>query len=383
MIKRSSDKHIVSPTNAQPNNPPKPERPRKSRPRPVILSRTPEEKRLSDRAIAVRERKLKKQLEAGLSAKKQVDAPPVAPSGILWIRDSSGAMPDKTLRINVPTGIGDFSWIYSKLLTLDIPMDVVVAKGHPARLVPIGELLPSIRRMSMSSESYDRLDKIKISPMTSKKTLMEWPLNKEIPISANRHLEQGNRIESWLPELEMVHHYPIDIPQAHIETFKSLIPYSDYVCIFAANKKTCQAWDGWMAPQWCEFMKLYRHRIADLPFVIIGAPWDVGLASEIIEAAGAESIPVLDMTGRTVLGVSFQIIKSSKYFVSFPSGMGIFGHVMKHPTTMFYPNCLQLMIGTYDSPEARETNRFHETPFCSPTELIDWLISVYGIKNRA
>ena len=322
---------------------------------------------------------MKKQLEAGLLAKTLVEAPVPIPDSTEWVGEST---PTRTIKINVPTGIGDFSWVYSKLLALNIPMEVIVARGHPPRLVPLAELLPGVCSMVVGDVGYEVIDKLKVDAKTTKRQLLDWPEGEVIPISANRHLEQGNRIETWLPELPVSHHYPINIPQRHVDTAEALLPKEDFVCIFAANKNTCEAWDGWMAPQWCEFMQSFRKRVGDLPFVLIGASWDIGLGSEIAHGAERAGVPLLDLTGRTVLGVSFHIVKRSKYFIAFPSGMAIYGHVLNHPTTMFYPDCLQGMIGTFDSPTARATNSFHETPFCTPSVLMDWLVDVYDIKNK-
>lgn len=380
------------------------EKPHKNRRRPVHIVASPESERLAARARTVRANRLSKQLEAGLLAKTQVEVPAAAVEVIEWKRPLEETVPveaapvvvgvaptevgvatkvpARLLRINVPTGIGDFSWIYSKLLAMKLPMDVVVAKGHPPRLVPIAELLPSVYSMSVGRVGYEIIDANKVGPKTSRQYLLDWPADVVIPISANRHLEQGNRIETWLPELPVDHHYKVEISPQHVAAAEALLPYKDFVCLFAANKKTCEAWSGWMAPQWCDFMQLFRRRIGDLPFVLIGAGWDIGLGGEIACEAERTGIPLTDLTGKTILGASFHIMKRSKYFIAFPSGMAVFGHVLKIPTTMFYPDCLQNMIGTFDSPEARETNRFYETPFCSPSSLVDWLINVYGIKNK-
>ena len=284
--------------------------------------------------------------------------------------------------IQVPAGIGDFSWIYSKLVTLGEKLNVHVCKGGPARLAPIAELLPNILSIQYGNFGFGELSKRAIPPHTPKKYLFEQPIGAAIPMSINRHLEEGYRIEQWLPDVEVNHHYPTVIEDKYVALANSVHHYKDYICIFAANKNTCANWNGWMAPEWTEFMVTFRQEVADLPFVLIGANWDIQLGDEITKMAHSRRVPLVNIIGKTPLAASLHIVRQSKYFVSFPSGMGIMAHVLKQPCTMFYPKALEKMMGTYISPESRDLMRFHELQFCSPRKLVSWLVHNYKLKEK-
>ena len=49
------------------------------------------------------------------------------------------------LSFRVPSGIGDISWIYSKLASLNLPLRIEVAAGNPKRALPYLELLPMVQ----------------------------------------------------------------------------------------------------------------------------------------------------------------------------------------------------------------------------------------------
>jgi len=282
----------------------------------------------------------------------------------------------------VPTGIGDFSWVYSKLASLEIPVTIEVCAGGPARLQPIAELLPRIERMYTGNIGYGELAVKQLPAETTRAQLMAWPAGAPIPLSCNTHLENGNRVETWLPDIPTYHHYPVLVSQQDIDQAKALVPFKDYVCIYASSKATCATWTGWMGPQWVEFMNLFRDKIAPMSFVLIGAQWDVDLGVEVQQCAAVAQIPFVNLVNLTRLGTALKIIKNSHYMVSFPSGMGIMSHVIRQPCTMFYPSPLVKMLRTFVSPESAALNRFHETIFCPPAELIQWLLDVYKIKEH-
>jgi len=286
------------------------------------------------------------------------------------------------LIVQVPTGIGDFSWVYSKLVTLGCPLEIEVCAGGPPRLQPICDLLPAISKMYTGTIGYGELVRIQKPSNFSLTEIINWPHGVPLPLSANNHIEKGQRIETWLPDMGICHHYEVFPSANDLKIAKTVHNFDKFVCIYASSKATSGTWNGWQGPQWVEFMQLFRAQVAPLPFVLIGAPWDVDLGLEIAACAAAASIPLVNLVAQTPLGASFTIIKDSVYFVSFPSGMGIMAHVLQHPTTMFYPEALRIMLGSYVSPTSDADNLFYETVFIPPAELLQWIIDVYKIKDK-
>src|SRR5262245_48972504 len=112
--------------------------------------------------------------------------------------------------IGVPSGIGDISWIYSKLMHLEDQLDLEVADGWPYRSVPYLEMLPRVKRARYGDFNYQQIIAFETAnAMYNGTTWNQVPKSPRILIEANRHLEAGKRLEQWLPDLPCSFHYPM------------------------------------------------------------------------------------------------------------------------------------------------------------------------------
>ena len=60
----------------------------------------------------------------------------------------------ETKKFGVAAGIGDLSWIYSKLKHIGQPLEFQVADGFPRRSLPFLKLLPGIEYAEYSSHNW-------------------------------------------------------------------------------------------------------------------------------------------------------------------------------------------------------------------------------------
>lgn len=290
------------------------------------------------------------------------------------------------MNILVPSGIGDYSWMHSKLSTLGVSLDVVIAdEGYP-RLTPFLEMLPCVKSIASKKMPFRNLRKASIPPSTSSKALLDR--TDCIPMEANTFLEHGNRLEKWLPDMGLDFHYKVDITEAHIAAAeahaRSLLdsPFP-FLCIYAANETTCKTWKGWMGKEWADFLHLFRKDIADIPVAFVGAEWDRSLADKVLQVSKQKGTsPIVDLVGKLELGATFHIIRSSAYFVSFPSGLGILANVMRRPTTMFYPKVSEGLMRTWADPETIKSGEFRECLFPAPDALASWLRDDYKLQGK-
>lgn len=338
--------------------------------RAIVNDIDPERRaRLAVRAAAVRDRQAQKSAAQRTGTGSAI--PEIVPE-----------LDGDYLLIRVAPGIGDFSWLYSKLSTLKVPLAIQACSGGPVRMAPFADILPWVQHTSYSKLDFSTLRRRALPSGTTKAQLLEYFPNKLVNLEINTHLEGGNRIEKWMPELGTDYHYDITITDDRYEQALEVMPYKGYICIFASGISQIRNWKGWDERAWLAFMLDFRKRIADMPFVLIGAEWDKELGARIESRAKQHKIPFTNLTGMLHIGASLYIIKSSEYFVSFPSGLGILSDVLDHPATMFYSTALINMPGAYADPKNIESGQFNELLFCPPENLVTWLIEEYDFRNK-
>jgi hypothetical protein len=211
-------------------------------------------------------------------------------------------------------------------------------------------------------------------------------------IEANAYLEAHHRIETWFPDIPVDYHFDIRSKPEHIARASNLAPPGDFICCFAANQGTINSWSAGVPPDkvawnhhhWVEFMRLFRDQIADIPFVIIGAPWDRLVADAIAAGALAHKVKVINLCSQLHIGETLHVMSLAKYGVYFPSGMGVLAQVICAPSTMFYANVPPHhgLIGSWADPELIANGSFKETVFMPPATFVEWLKNGYGFQNR-
>jgi hypothetical protein len=292
------------------------------------------------------------------------------------------------VNVVVASGIGDFSWAWSKLCNLNCNYHVGIAQtGGPMRLAPFLELLPKVKSHSRVKMDFAQLKAHGVPANTSidRLTVLR-DTEGDVYTEANSHIETGNRIESWLPEIPVDYHYDIHIKPEHAEdALKYCIP-SPFVVLYTSQISTATTWKGWLPTQWVEFMTEFRKKIGDVYFVIVGAVWDVDMAAQITALAAAKKskIRVHNLVGQLHIGSTLHLMNLAKYTVAFPSGIAVLCDVICAPATMFWPKILPHinMVGKFADPESIASHRFYEPFFCEPSGLVNWLRDVYKMKDH-
>jgi len=289
------------------------------------------------------------------------------------------------MTVVVPSGIGDFSWSYSKLCSLSCKLKVEVAQtGGPLRLAPYAKILPKVRDVTRRRMSWPELKAQAIPASTTLAELDALRQAGEVFIETNSHLESGKHLREWLPDLPINHHYDIKIPKDDVESASKLAPSEPFIAIFSSSIATSRAWKAWQEKEWVRFMDLVRRHLGDIQFVLVGAPWDLDLGRLIESAAKQANLRLTNLVSLTTAGMVVHLISLSKYFVAFPSGLGILADVICAPATMFYANIAPhkgIMHNWADS-ESIKTLRYHERIFCPPEEYATWLLHTYKLKDK-
>jgi len=275
-----------------------------------------------------------------------------------------------SLRILTYPGIGDFSWCYSKLVNLGRPLEVVYrvparvknpggAVHH--RLKPLLSLLPLVK-----SERHEALPPSLLDGDAP--TIQELHSVSRTHFAINAHLEAGKRIEEYVPELPTSFHYELNRDPKHIREANELLKGKrDYLLIYPSAKQNVENWKGWGPKRWAEFVHLYRKKHGPTPVVVTGAAWDSQLANHVTKQIGND---VTNLAGRTILGTTVELIRRSRYFVSFPSGLAVLATVIRSPVYMFYPSHLEPMMFAWADPADIESKRYLASLWQEPEKVL-------------
>ena len=166
---------------------------------------------------------------------------------------------------------------------------------------------------------------------------------------ANGHLERGHRIETWLPQFDTnldigINNFQFTDSEHRIAkvTHQKMLNDQPFV-VFYLGPKFGNTWNGhnrnslWTFNDWYNTSILMRNHNPELLFVIIGAQYDADYAEEFLQHIGAEGRQhFVNLVGTTEIGVTFSLIKRSKFILSYQSGIGIFSTYLGVPTACFW-----------------------------------------------
>lgn len=313
----------------------------------------------------------------GRDEAEQTGVPPSQPCGAIGPEPKEGRRAVRVLKFVVPPGIGDISWVYSKLASLRTPLHFTVARGEPRRALPYLDLLPLVEGAEYGSFSTAYVLKEGHRPRHTVVSLVEASSRSLLPLQLNTHLEQGERIEDYVRDLPVQHHYSMRLSTADVAAADQLLtPWRRFVTFCCANKKTVNRWKGWQAREWAELASLLAAAYELDGIAIVGAEWDREMAAGVV--AGVKGgIPVKDFTGKLPLAGSLHVVRRGLYAVAFPSGLPILAAVMNCPVLMFYPEHLIAMQNAWADPEMIESGRYKGCQFCAPEEVFHWIRDEY------
>lgn len=252
-----------------------------------------------------------------------------------------------------PAGIGDLSWLYSKLHDLGATKDIGLAysDGHPRRSQPLVRLLPNVKDLGYTS--WNNYPRRAISWDTDLASLGDG----EYYIQVNTGLEKGQRLETMFPNQRTEFHYPLNIPKESKSEAKkvlSSIQGSHKIGLYASAHYNEQIW---MLSEWKEFISMIRDEYPDAAFYLIGATWD-NLTYDLYKVLKEEKWNVCGLVGSQDLSVTLEVIKGLDYFFSYPSGLGIMADVLNTPNMMWiWKDIHPELVGTFSCPDNLATGR--------------------------
>lgn len=297
------------------------------------------------------------------------------------------------LLFNVPAGIGDISWIYSKIkhlksLTGGQAVKLRVAGEPPPRGEAMVRLLPEVEFAGMATDIVSW--HVASQPLNS-----EWPAymglgpfnayaDRPINIAANNHLECGRPLHTWMPMLPTDYHYPLAIPPKQMQLAENLLAGlpRPIICVYVSNRDKDSikhvGWSLWTPYQWVDFCDAVSRVPAcqGCGFVFLGATWDEDKTTDVADELAKRGHPVRKVIGQP-LGTALHCLAKSDYSFSYPSGIGIMSNVLRTPGLMLLPWHLKgLETGGYADPLDVALQHYRCWANPSPEEAFKWFRDV-------
>lgn len=243
-------------------------------------------------------------------------------------------------KILVPSGIGDFSWLWSKISTTKDVFDIEYADSGPDRLGAFLALLPKDKIISYRKSTIYRFyfdtrelegffgpaDGPKVQHYSE---MNPYGLNFLEP---NTHLERGGRIENWLPDIASADlHYEINGLDPHPKT-------EDIFLVHLSSSAVKNAWRCYDWPIQVEIIKALSDASGLRP-VFIGAKYDDYAQLCFKEYSQTSSKRGVNMIGETEdLLSALHLIQHCRFFLgSISSGLSILANVLNKPVAAWWP----------------------------------------------
>ncbi len=242
----------------------------------------------------------------------------------------------RKLRVAVPAGIGDFSWIWSKLSTIkDAMWEFFPPDAFPYRTKQYVDLLPNCKG-SLGQHTYP--DILFWGGHHSSKTWKELVNSYEeddiIYLEANKHLEAGKPLADFLPDLGTNYHYGFNL----VDEPRLAYRYDNRPVLgfHMASIRGIRAWNAWMPETWAEFLVMFRKANPDWTFVALGGQWDIDTLQE-LKGRLPEDFPLIDLVGKTTISEAIRILDEVDYYIGFSSGLNVIRNVLDKPCTALWP----------------------------------------------
>lgn len=278
-----------------------------------------------------------------------------------------------------PPGIGDILWVIMKLINTGEKFHIRMSEALPQRGHQLLDLLPDI----IASHEYKGIIKYKdVNDRNITNSKKRWAFigQDEFYISANRHLELGQRIEKWLPDLPTTYVLPYKTSDDDKIEAEILLPEGQkYIGIYTSAYSNARNWQAWTAKEWFEFIKLLKGK--NRTFVIIGAGYDIGVTDDLMKTMDEQKIKYINTIG-TKLSVVVEILKRCVYFAGFPSGLSIINETLGKDGLMFYSKQIQGIINTWADPVRIKEGNIKECLFTEPGKVYEWLKNEYKINDK-
>lgn len=282
----------------------------------------------------------------------------------------------RTLKIAVPAGIGDVSWIWSKLINIpDTIFEIYTPDTYPQRTFYWMKLLGDRVIPSLGKHGYN--DILLNEMMRNYENYSSWKsiLDKHeehevIYLQPNQWFLSGKWLRDWMPDLETNFHYDMFIDPKDEQSALEKIKYiKNPIGIHMASIKGSRAWNAWLPEDWTIFIEELHKNFPDATPVLLGGNWDMDQAMEVIGRLDPK-IPILDLIGKTNIGEAITILKNLKYYIGFSSGLNVMMNVLGKPCTAMWPKHQREHMYCHVDPKMIDDRKYFGFVYDDPKRIL-------------
>lgn len=255
-------------------------------------------------------------------------------------------MTEKPLKIALALGIGDCHWALTKLRALRAlhpgrPVHAYVNSSPNHATWGYLGIVPFIDRAEYSPNApYDVWNDLAGTHRHPRWSALEgcrnWR-NFDYVLVPNGHLERGERLETWLPELDTEFSYPLDIP-AEVRESEVVQALRKRVLLYPSGIGPNLGFHAntWTVYDWIQVIRLFNADGFRPALVGANTADDIGYAAQIEQAAFGASYD--NFVGQTSIPEYCAAIEEAKVWVGLNSGGGIVSAMRGTPTVMLWSN---------------------------------------------
>jgi hypothetical protein len=268
-----------------------------------------------------------------------------------WIVDLCGCVGQKAEimdpRFVLPNGIGDVTWALTKIRAVagERPIHIILS-GQPGKVVD--------RRAVPFLERFDFVSSVMV---------MDIPvlMDREAPNDAqgryryvpdgrqgdyhflvpNKVLEEGRRLEEWLPEhpvdWDIMRHFSWKDTERGDATGRALEPF----VAFYLGPETGHTDEGhnknwlWEPSQWVELGLALKERGVNV--AVVGADYDRSFWERYVRHGVTEAgLHWFDLLGQFEIGETFALLKHAKALISYQCGLVMVSHYLGVPCVSWW-----------------------------------------------
>lgn len=284
------------------------------------------------------------------------------------------------ITVNTVQGIGDIFWVYQKLAPhfdkIHLNILCTTFTNVQTRAKSFCKMLPKIGNVDfhvVSGSSYDYLATTQFKlrdilkqherfnngeePTITNDQLTGFAIGSEtcvVNYACNKPLEIGICLEDIDPDMAIER-------EIELKGIPKNIQSEDYLCLFVAGLKNHG--NIWTPFQWLTATKQLVKKFNIPKIKLIGAEWDREVQEEIYADLKLSGYDVENYVGDLELVDSIDIIRRSRMFFGFQSGLNIIADNYDVPQLMIYFDHLERMMYSWCKPENRKS-KFHAGLFC-------------------
>lgn len=178
-------------------------------------------------------------------------------------------------------------------------------------------------------------------------------------LEPNKWLENGKRLEEWLPDLPCEFHYPLPVGDADRERAAKIIskamaehPMKDgpIVGISCASYRGAEAWKTWQIEDWKDMLR----RVMSIGWrpLLLGGNWDD------LTYAVACDLELPDIVGKTNVPQMVAVMEALDSYLGYSSGMNVIRTVLDKPAMALWPDFQNELRDSWAPSEMLESHRY-------------------------